>query len=53
MSMEPVVTTSDLTAAERRAWEVAVERGLAITAADLRALLAAAASNGHAPENPS
>jgi hypothetical protein len=39
---EPVVTTTMFTEAERAAWEVAVLRGLAIEAADLRALLNAA-----------
>jgi hypothetical protein len=39
---EPVVTTSMFTPAEQAAWQVAVERGLPIEAADLRALLNAA-----------
>ena len=40
---EPVVTTTMFTPAEQAAWDVAVGRGLALTAADLRAMLEAAA----------
>jgi hypothetical protein len=39
---EPVVTTSMFTGPEQSAWQVAVNRGLDITAADLRALIVAA-----------
>ena len=42
MSDEPVVTTTMFTGPEKAAWEVAVDRGLSIEAADLRALLDAA-----------
>lgn len=42
MNSEPVVTTPDFTAAERAAWEVAVQRGLAIEAAGLRAMISTA-----------
>ena len=41
--IDPVVTTTMFTDAERAAWEVAVQRGLRIEAADLRAVLEAAA----------
>ena len=43
IATEPVVTTEMFTPAERAAWSVAVERGLSITAADLRAMLTASA----------
>jgi hypothetical protein len=46
---EPVVTTTMFTPAEQAAWEVAVERGLAVTAADLRALLKAVGTPEAAP----
>jgi hypothetical protein len=39
---EPVVTTTMFDDHEKAAWEVAVDRGLPIEAADLRALLRAA-----------
>ena len=41
MKDEPL-TEADMTGAERAAWEVAVNRGLNISRADLRALLTAA-----------
>ena len=40
---EPVVTTTMFTEAEKAAWEVAIDRGLPIEAADLRAMLKGAA----------
>jgi hypothetical protein len=49
---EPVVTTTMFTPAEQAAWEVAVERGLAITAADLRAMLTAAETGTTALPDP-
>jgi hypothetical protein len=42
---EPVVTTTMFTPAEQAAWQVAVDRGLSIEAADVRAMLAAAAES--------
>jgi hypothetical protein len=40
---ETVVTTTMFSEAEQAAWRVAVDRGLSITAADLRRMLEAAA----------
>ena len=40
---EPVVTTTMFTGPEKAAWQVAVSRGLGVGAADVRALLEAAA----------
>ena len=40
---EPVVTTAMFTEAEREAWWVACQRELPVTAADLRAMVTAAA----------
>lgn len=42
MREHPLVTTDMFTPAERAAWAVAVRRGLALTAADLRAMVTAA-----------
>ena len=49
IATEPVVTTEMFTPAERAAWSVAVERGLSVTAADLRAMLASAPVPGDNP----
>lgn len=40
---EPTVTTPDFTPAEQAAWRAAVDRGLPVEAADLRAMVNAAA----------
>ena len=48
--MDDDITTADLRPAEQAAWKVAIDRGLAITAADLRAMCDAYAFEWVLPE---
>lgn len=45
ITVDPVVTTTMFDPAEQAAWDIAVSRGLNIGAADVRAMLAAAAAH--------